>query len=93
MVSAQILTDRERDMIKSAAKCGTRSGELFMEGKEKEAFGEKEKVLLKFLEEVTSGPTVNDGLWEVMKRSFTEREIVEILSLQVSWFLLLFRAR
>jgi hypothetical protein len=36
---------------------------------------------------------VNDGLWEEMKREFSEREIVEVLSLQVCWFLLLCRVR
>ena len=84
-------------MIKSAFKgeghSGAQFGEFFKEGGGKEVFGEKERVLFRFLEEVTSGPTVNDGLWEEMKREFSEREIVEVLSLQVCWFLLLCRAR
>lgn len=84
-------------MIKSATKggghSGARFGGFFRDGGGKEVFGEKERVLFRFLEEVTSGPTVNDGLWEEMKREFSEREIVEVLSLQVCWFLLLCRAR
>jgi hypothetical protein len=48
-----------------------------------EDFGEKERVLFKFLEEVTSGPTVNNSLWEEVKGAFSEREIIEVLSLQV----------
>ena len=74
------MTDAERAMLKKAAESGER---YFGKGGGKEEFGEKERVLLRFLEEVTSGPTVGDRLWEEMRSAFCEREIVEVLSLQV----------
>lgn len=77
------MTDAERASIKSAAEYG---GKYFREEHGKAEFGERERVLLRFLEDVTSGPTVADGLWEEMRRLFCEREIVEILSLQVWLF-------
>ena len=82
VVSADLVSDAERAVIKSAAESGGKG--LFGQGEGKKPFTEREGALLQFLEEVTAGPTVRDELWGEMRRAFCEREIVEVLSLQVS---------
>lgn len=80
IVSAQILSDAQREVLKRAA------GEerFWAEGGGREEFEERERVLLRFLERTMNGPEVDDGLWEEMRGLFVEREIVEVMSLQVS---------
>ena len=87
IVSAKIVTDKERNVIKGAFEgenCSAGKGQPFFEkGGGKYAFDKRERTLFKFLEQITSEPTVNDTLWEEVRGLFSEREIVEILSLQV----------
>ena len=71
-------------------KSGAGREEFFSEGGGKEVFEEKERVLFTFLEEVTGGPTISDGLWKEVRGWFSEREIVEVLSLQVGCLLSLY---
>lgn len=47
-------------------------------------FSAQEALLLQFVEAVIEGPEIDDDLWEKVKGTFTEREIVEIISLQAS---------
>lgn len=47
-------------------------------------FGEKDLILLTFVESIIQQPEVSDELWERVKATFSDREIVEIISLQVS---------
>lgn len=75
-------------MIKSAVE--NEGGGFIRDGGGKEVFGERERVLFMFLEEITGGPTVSDGIWEEVRGVFSEREIVEVLSLQVSLLLSLY---
>jgi alkylhydroperoxidase family enzyme len=81
IVSEKLVTDAERQIIKKAAKSGNN---YFEEGERQESgFAQREWVLLRVLEAVTSGPYVEDRLWTEVREAFSEREIVEILSLQV----------
>ena len=90
IVSADILTDAQRSLLKTAAtdpgffetarQKGDKLGDWEVEG----LFDERERVLLRFLETTTNGPVVEEGLWGEMKRQFSEREIVEVMSLQAS---------
>jgi alkylhydroperoxidase family enzyme len=80
IVSEEVVTDAERAAIKSAVGSGE---SYFTEGRGKGKFAGRELVLLSFLEVVTSGPIVGDALWSEMTANFSEREIVEVLSLQV----------
>ena len=50
----------------------------------KEVFDERERGVLRFLERVVDGPEIEDELWEETRRWFSEREVVELISLQVS---------
>ncbi|KAE9372870.1 hypothetical protein N431DRAFT_457549 [Stipitochalara longipes BDJ] len=86
IVSAKILTEQEWNVIKRAfegvGNIGTGVQSFFREGGGKDVFPERERILLKFLEEVTSEPTVTDQLWEEVQGKFSTREIVEVMSLQ-----------
>lgn len=89
-MSADILTNTQRSLLKAAAtdpgffekarQEGHRLGDREVEG----LFNERERVLLRFLETTTNGPVVEEGLWGEMRKQFSEREIVEVMSLQVS---------
>lgn len=46
-------------------------------------FSAKDLVLLAFVETIIQQPEVSDELWECVKGNFSDREIVEIISLQV----------
>lgn len=46
-------------------------------------FSEKDHVLLSFVETIIQQPEVSDELWKHVKDKFSDREIVEIISLQV----------
>jgi len=87
------VTNEERDVIKSAFEGVERSGvevsRFFKQGGGQDVFDVRERVLFKFLEEITSEPKVTDTLWEEVRGHFSEREIVEILSLQVGGLVLL----
>lgn len=47
-------------------------------------FSAKDLILLAFVESVIQQPEVSDELWKRVKNEFSDREIVEILSLKVS---------
>lgn len=54
-------------------KCGFKAG-----------FSAKDLILLAFVETIIQQPEVSDELWKRVKSEFSDREIVEIVSLQVS---------
>jgi alkylhydroperoxidase family enzyme len=47
-------------------------------------FSEKDRILLTFVETIIQQPEVSDELWKRVKSEFSNRQIVEIISLQVS---------
>jgi hypothetical protein len=63
-----------------------REGGYFSSGKGKTSsnFSQKEKLLLRFIEAVVENPKVREDLWIEAQNSFSERGVVEIVSLVVS---------
>jgi alkylhydroperoxidase family enzyme len=74
------VTETQREMLREAA---LKEATFFALGRGKGVFEERERAMLAFLETVVRGPEVSDGLWEATRKHFSDREIVELLSLQV----------
>jgi alkylhydroperoxidase family enzyme len=70
----------------SALEASAKQKNYFIDGNyDLEAeFGEKDIILLTLMETIIQQPEVSDGLWKRVKGTFSDREIVEIMSLQVS---------
>ncbi|RAH84662.1 hypothetical protein BO86DRAFT_407602 [Aspergillus japonicus CBS 114.51] len=68
----------------SALEASSKTTNYFIDGKYslEAAFSPRDLVLLTFVETIIQQPEVGDELWERVKREFSEREIVEIISLQ-----------
>jgi alkylhydroperoxidase family enzyme len=49
-----------------------------MQFRKSEAFSEKEKAMLSFVEEATLNKSVSETTFDTLKNHFTEKEIVEI---------------
>ncbi|KAK1480222.1 beta-glucuronidase [Colletotrichum tamarilloi] len=76
------VTDAQREVI---AQAGRQKGYFSSQGKLKslaELFTSKEKALLLFIEAVIDGPEVADELWTKAKTEFSDREVVEMITLQ-----------
>ena len=76
------VTEKQQSALKTSAKeknyfihrkCDSGAG-----------FSEKDIILLAFVETIIQQPEVSDELWKSVKGEFSDREIVEIISLQVS---------
>lgn len=81
-LSAQAgVTKERREVLRSAVDRDTR---FFAKDGGQGMFEERERGMLKFLEAMVRGPDVGDELWEETRGYFSEREIVELISLQVS---------
>jgi alkylhydroperoxidase family enzyme len=77
------VTDAQRVVL---AKAGNQKGYLLQQekaGQIADLFTPQEKTLLVFLEAVIDEPKVGDDLWARAKAEFSDREIVEIITLQV----------
>ncbi|KAG7076082.1 beta-glucuronidase [Colletotrichum scovillei] len=76
------VTDAQREVIVQA---GRQKGYFSAQGKLEslaELFTSKEKALLLFIEAVIDGPEVADELWTKAKTEFSDREVVEMITLQ-----------
>ncbi|KAJ6784647.1 hypothetical protein PWT90_03210 [Aphanocladium album] len=74
------ISDRQRSEIAAAGRCAQYfGGGLFDAGA---GFSEKDVTLLALLETIIEQPYVANELWAKAKRTFSEREIVEIISVQ-----------
>lgn len=77
------ITDEQREEIQKAGKTkGYFAGYDWTKNQAK--FSGAEKVLLQYLEAVIDVGDVDDTLWEEVMDTFSKREIVEIISVQVS---------
>lgn len=70
----------------SALEASAKQKDYFIDGNyDLEAgFGEKDIILLTFVETIIQQPEISDELWKRVKGTFSDREIVEIISLHVS---------
>lgn len=77
------VTDAQRNEI---AKSGVKKGYFSSGGGDDVGFEEKEKALLGFVEGIIESESgdVDDAVFDKIKELFSDREIVEIISLQVS---------
>ncbi|KAM5356651.1 hypothetical protein ACJ41O_003297 [Fusarium nematophilum] len=72
------VTDTQREAL---AQAGKQKG--YFQGQDKTSlFAPQEGLLLSFVEAVIDGPEVAEDLWAKVKAEFSEREIVEIITLQ-----------
>ncbi|KAF9873995.1 hypothetical protein CkaCkLH20_08367 [Colletotrichum karsti] len=76
------VTDAQRDVL---AQAGKQKG-FFLRSPPQTAdlFTLQEQTLLVFLEAIIDGPQVSEEIWKRAKSEFSDREIVEIITLQVS---------
>ncbi|RAL02339.1 carboxymuconolactone decarboxylase family protein [Aspergillus ibericus CBS 121593] len=74
------VTEKQQSALETSAK----EKNYFISGKyDPEAgFSAKDMILLTFVETIIQQPNVSDELWERVKSEFSDREIVEIISLQ-----------
>lgn len=82
------VTEQQQAALKASAK----EKDFFIDRKFDNGavgFSEKDLILLSFVETIIQQPEVSDELWKSVKGQFSDREIVEIITLQVSNFLLL----
>lgn len=76
------VTDAQREVI---AQAGRQKGYFSAQGKLEslaDLFTPREKTLLLFIEAVIDGPEVADELWAKAKTEFSDREVVEMITLQ-----------
>lgn len=79
------VTDAQREVI---AQAGRQKGYFSAQGKLEslaDLFTPREKTLLLFIEAVIDGPEVADELWAKAKTEFSDREVVEMITLQVGF--------
>ncbi len=74
------VTEVQREEIEKAA---TSQG-FFANGGGKKVFNKRQLALLRFLEKMIDGPEVDEVMWLDTRECFSDREIVELVSLQVS---------
>jgi len=75
------VTEVQREILRDVA---VKDANFFANGGREGEFEEREMAMLTFLEAIIRGPEVSDKLWEETTKYFSEREIVELFSLQVS---------
>jgi alkylhydroperoxidase family enzyme len=63
------------------AHLGLEKFEALPEWRTSSLFSERERTALEFAEEATRGPQVSDAVFERVRKSFSEREIVELTAL------------
>lgn len=80
------ITDRQREEIRKAGEGKGYFARYDWSTNEAE-FSGSEEVLLRFVEAVIDAGEVDDALWARVKDTFSRREIVEMISVQVSNFL------
>jgi alkylhydroperoxidase family enzyme len=84
-LSAQAeITEAQREMLRVVV---FEDANFFANGGGKGMFEDREIVMLTFLEAMVLGPEVSDELWQQTTKFFSEREIVELISLLVSGIL------
>lgn len=77
------VTDEQREEIQRAAKVkGYFSDEYWKRNDAK--FDKKEQVLLTFLEAILDFPEVDEATWQKAAETFSKRQIMEMLTMQVS---------
>lgn len=82
-VSAKVgITDQQRAEV---AQAGGQKGYFASDAtRNTKCFSPRETTLLRFVEAVIEGPEVQQALWEETRAAFSDREIVELITLQVS---------
>jgi alkylhydroperoxidase family enzyme len=76
------VTDAQRAEIEKTAGDST----YFLQGKtEPEVFSPQELAMLKFLEATINSPTVDDAVFREAKQYLSDRQMVEVVLLQVCW--------
>ena len=78
------VTDLQREEILKAGRVKGYFTEEYWT-RNKPGFDQKEKVLLTFLEAVIDIGEVDEGTWQKTTGTFSKREIVELISMQVSF--------
>jgi hypothetical protein len=83
----EVVGPQIRLWLRGVLENGERDGRMSGGGGRKweELFDERERVMLRFLEKVVYGPEIEDAAWEETRRWFSQRELVELVSLQVSF--------
>ncbi len=80
-ISKPYVTDAQRAEIEKTAGDAT----FFLNGKGKEGvFVAQELAMLKFLEATVNSPIVNDAIFDEAKKYLSDRQLVEIVIVQVS---------
>jgi alkylhydroperoxidase family enzyme len=74
------VTEAQRGILHEDA---VKDEDFFANGRGEGVFEGQENAMLAFLEAVVKGPEVSDELWEKTRKNFSDREIVELLSLLV----------
>jgi alkylhydroperoxidase family enzyme len=77
------ITDKQREELLSAGKVKGYFSERYWERNEA-SFNQEEQVLLTFLEVVIDSGEVDEATWQMTTRTFSERQIMEIITMQVS---------
>jgi alkylhydroperoxidase family enzyme len=81
-ISQSYVTDAQRAEIEKTAGDST----YFLQGKtEPEVFSPQELAMLKFLEATINSPTVDDAVFREAKQYLSDRQMVEVVLLQVCW--------
>lgn len=84
------MTDEQREELRKAAKVKGYFSEAYW--KENNAsFNRKEQVLLTFLEAVIDSGEVEESAWQKATEAFSKRQIMELLTMQVSVLLSIIR--
>ncbi|PMD47120.1 hypothetical protein L207DRAFT_415434, partial [Hyaloscypha variabilis F] len=80
------VTEVQREILRDVA---VKDANFFANGGRGEGeFEEREMAMLTFLEAIIRGPEVSDKLWEETTKYFSEREIVELFSLQGFYYMI-----
>lgn len=76
------VTEKQQSALKESGK----RKNYFAVGKDgaDSGFSRKDIILLTFVETIIQQPEVSEELWKLVQSEFSQREIVEIISLQVS---------
>jgi alkylhydroperoxidase family enzyme len=76
------ITDQQRDEL---ARAGAGKNYFAASGETRNTacFSPRETAMLRFVEAVIEGPEIQQALWEETRAAFSDREIVELITLQV----------
>jgi alkylhydroperoxidase family enzyme len=78
------VTDKQRNELRNAAKVKGYFSEVYWK-ENKANFDTKEQVLLTFLEAIIDFGEVDEATWQKATETFSKRQIMEMLTMQVSF--------